>query len=298
MSFATVLIPTFDHGPLLAHAIDSVLMQTFQDFEIAVIGDGVPAHARPHVEAACAKDPRIRFIDQPKSARTGEPWRHEALLEADSTIVCYLCDDDLWLPDHIEMAAQALEKADFVNAWLLRVMADGGLSARPPQDLARPEYRTLLRGQINRIGLSCVAHRLDAYRRLPYGWRETPGRIATDRYMWLQWLDAQDTRFACLYNLSVLGFPAAMRREWSIERRDAELAEWLQTLRSPAGVANIRRWGLAQLLRVSAQAELTNGALRGRLHTIARLASEARSVPSSREAALAEIASLSTLEQA
>jgi GalNAc5-diNAcBac-PP-undecaprenol beta-1,3-glucosyltransferase len=293
MSFATILIPTFDHGPLLGYAIDSVLMQTFQDFEIVVIGDGVPAQARPHVEAACAKDARIRFVDRPKSARTGEPWRHDALREADSTIVCYLCDDDLWLPDHLEMLGRALDGADFVNTWLLRVMVDGSVSARPPWDLARPEYRTLLREQTNRIGLSCVAHRLDAYRRLPYGWRDTPPEIATDRHMWIQWLDAPQMRFSCLLNLSVLGFPAAMRRDWSIERRSAELAEWLQLLGSPAGVAEIRRRGLAQLLRVSAQAELANGILRARLRAIAGLVSEARSAPSPHGATFAEIAELS-----
>jgi GalNAc5-diNAcBac-PP-undecaprenol beta-1,3-glucosyltransferase len=296
MSFATVLIPTFDHGPLLGYAIDSVLMQTCQDFEIVVVGDGVPAQARPHVEAACAKDDRIRFVDRPKGARTGEPWRHEVLSKADSTIVCYVCDDDLWLPDHLEMVGQALENADFVKTWLLRIMPGGRVSARPPWDLGRPGHRTLLREYTNRIGLSCVAHRLDAYRRLPYGWRETPAGVATDRHMWLQWLETPQVRFACLLHLGVLGFPAVMRRDWTIEKRSAELAEWLQKLRSPAGLTEIRRRGLAQLLRVATQSEMALGNLRARLRSIAHLASEARSAPPLGEAALARIAELSTLE--
>lgn len=36
-----VIIPTCNHGPTLLRAVESVLGQTFQDFRIVIVGDGV-----------------------------------------------------------------------------------------------------------------------------------------------------------------------------------------------------------------------------------------------------------------
>ena len=97
---ATILIPTFDHADLIAFPLRSILRQSDQDFEILVVGDGVPERTR-EVLAPFLDDPRIRFFDNPKGAGNGELHRHAALQEASGDIVCYCGDDDLWLPDHL-----------------------------------------------------------------------------------------------------------------------------------------------------------------------------------------------------
>ena len=58
-----------------------------------------------------AADPRVRWFDNPKGPRHGELHRHAALQEARGEIVCYLCDDDLWLPDHVERMRALLDGA-------------------------------------------------------------------------------------------------------------------------------------------------------------------------------------------
>ncbi|HUF18169.1 MAG TPA: glycosyltransferase family A protein [Thermoanaerobaculia bacterium] len=63
---ATVIIPTFDHGPLLKYSVESALKQTVDDIDIFVVGDGVPAEHREAVSAAVRSDSRIRF---PRSSR-------------------------------------------------------------------------------------------------------------------------------------------------------------------------------------------------------------------------------------
>jgi len=111
---ATVIVPTHDHGPTLRFALASALAQTVEDIEVLVIGDGVPDVTREIVDEVLRQDARVRFFDHPKGPRHGEPYRHEALGEARGDIVCYLCDDDLWLPQHVELVREALEGADFV----------------------------------------------------------------------------------------------------------------------------------------------------------------------------------------
>ena len=95
---ATVVIPTFDHGPLLEYSLASALRQTVPDIEVFIIGDGVPDVTRQIVARAVRQDPRVRFFDNPKGARRGEAHRHRALAEAKGSIVCYLSDDDLGRP--------------------------------------------------------------------------------------------------------------------------------------------------------------------------------------------------------
>jgi GalNAc5-diNAcBac-PP-undecaprenol beta-1,3-glucosyltransferase len=256
MSRIAILIPTHDHGPLLGCAIDSALRQTVQDFEIIVIGDGVPADARPHVEAACKRDARIRYVERPKSARTGEPYRHEVLQKLDCELVFYLSDDDLWLPDHLELMSRALQGADFANTWSVRV-GEGkeGMEALPFAGLRRQEHRWLLYNKKNRIGLSAVAHRLDAYRRLPFGWRQTPPELGTDAYMWMQWVEAAGTRFASLQQLTLLNFRSPPRKDWSLARREEELRRWLVASATPAGCLAIQKQAMAQLLKLSSVLE-------------------------------------------
>src|SRR5256885_893248 len=87
---ATILIPTFDHGPMIRSPLESALAQTAGNTEIFVVGDGAPDVTRDVVGELAERDPRIRFFDNPKGPRHGEIHRHAALAEARGRIVLYL----------------------------------------------------------------------------------------------------------------------------------------------------------------------------------------------------------------
>lgn len=225
MARVTVIIPTHNHGRLLLGAVRSLLRQTVQDFELFIIGDGVTAETREAIGQALALDPRIRFFDHPKSPRHGEPYRHEALIAAATgEIVCYLSDDDLWLPQHLESIRRALESAGMAHALPLWVNPDGSLSTTLI-DLALPEWVqwTLAGGKKN--SLSFVGHTMDFYRRLPHGWRTTP-EGPTDHYMWAQMLSVPGMRAAGTGEYTVIGMPSILRKGWSPSRREEEMQVW------------------------------------------------------------------------
>lgn len=222
---ATVLIPTHDHGPTLLRSVRSALGQTAEDLEVFVVGDGVPDATREVMGELTGSDDRVRFFDNPKGPRHGELHRHAALQEAGGEIVCYLADDDLWLPDHVEEMRRLLGEADFAHALPLSIDGDGRFH-HFRVDLARPYWRELLLGGENRIPLSCGAHTLELYRRLPAGWRTTPDETYTDLYMWQQILAVPGSRAVSGTAPTVLHFPSSGREGWTEAQRLAELDAW------------------------------------------------------------------------
>lgn len=230
---ATVVIPTHDHGPMLRHSVASALAQTVEDIEIFIVGDGMPDATRDVARSVARLDPRIRLFEHAKAPRHGETLRHEALREAVGRIVCYLSDDDLWTPDHVETMLALLEHCDFGNALPLYLDRWQGLSSLTV-NLESDYFRRLILSGTNRIPLSCGAHTLDMYRTLPHGWRTTPAGIPTDLYMWQQFLADPGCRARSAARPTVLCFPALTRKTMTAVERADELAEWTGHLAGPA----------------------------------------------------------------
>jgi GalNAc5-diNAcBac-PP-undecaprenol beta-1,3-glucosyltransferase len=248
MPRATVLIPTHDHGPLLRYSVRSALAQSVEDIEVFIVGDGVPDETR-EIAAELGRDPRVRFFDNPKGPSRGELHRHEALKEAGSEVVCYLSDDDLWLPDHVETVLPLLREADFAGAFQVVVLEDGSLKPTAT-DISLPYYRRLMlsgsRG-VNRVPLSSGAHTMEMYRRLPHGWRTSPPEAATDLYMWQQFLSIPGCRAVSATRPTVLQFPSPARRSWSLQERVDELDLWSEKTADP-------EWRVAFIAEVLASA--------------------------------------------
>ena len=174
---ATVIVPTsIDRGPLLQYSVGSVLAQTVRALEVFIIGDGVQDLTREAAHALARQDSRVRFFDHPKGSRRGETYRHQALQEARGAIVCYLCDRDLWLPDHLATMRQLLTTADFGTTLPLDIRVDGTI--RTPMsshlDLGRVDDRQhVLRERLG-FQLSVVGHTLDI---VPVGFRTAGGSL-------------------------------------------------------------------------------------------------------------------------
>ena len=263
MTRATVLIPTHDHGRTLWYAAKSVLAQSVEDLELFIVGDGVGDETREVVAELGRGEPRVRFFDRPKGPRHGEIHRHAALDAARGEIVCYLSDDDLWLPDHVATLEEQLAETDFTHTLSLWVDADGTLKAGITRDLAAPRVRReVLEGRKADISLSCAGHTLALYRRLPHGWRTTPAGIPTDVYMWQQILAVEGCRAGFGARPTCLRFPSPRRSGWPIELRTEELERWWKRIQDPAWRAGFEREVAEVLVRDHAARRLELRTLR------------------------------------
>lgn len=102
----TVLISTYNRPQYLAEAIESVINQRLQDWELIVLNDG-GVDVREVVEKFA--DPRIIYV--PDTVNRGAARRfNQGLNLARGEYVVYLGDDDLFYPNHLEVLAKALDE--------------------------------------------------------------------------------------------------------------------------------------------------------------------------------------------
>lgn len=253
---AAVLIPTHDHATTLDLAVRSALEQTVAEIEVLIVGDGVGDEVRAVASDLLREDERVRFLDLPKGPNHGEVHRGTAIESTEAEIVCYLCDDDLLLPEHVESMRELLEGVDLAHSQNGLFDPDGTWH-HIFADLSSPACRdwVLQPGQ-NVVALTGTAHTTAAYHRLPHGWRTTPAGHWPDHYMWQQFLAQPWVRAATAPRVTALQFPTHLggREGWPPAQRRAELEKWRANLTRPEGRALLEK-AIGAALRTQATAE-------------------------------------------
>jgi hypothetical protein len=233
MALVTVLIPTHDHCDTLWRSVASVQVQTVQDFELFVVGDGAPARTAEIMQELCDRDSRIHYFPHPKGEGHGEAYRHEALQQASGKYVCYLGDDDLWVVNHLDVMTSVLESHDFAHTIQMEVMTNGELFACTGNINLLSLRQRLINTKYNYFGPGCVGHTLSAYRRLPHGWRPRPDGMPSDLYMWKQWLSQDWCRFHSEPAPTLIKLGSPLRKGISIKQRCVEMDQWVEKMRQP-----------------------------------------------------------------
>ena len=120
MPKVSVIIPCYNAMRFLPKAVDSVLQQTYQDFEIVMINDG--STDRIEAWADTLEDKRIRFISQTNQGLAAA--RNQGIEQARGDYIAFLDADDLWHPSKLEKQVSVLEEdpdAGLVYTWVLLV---------------------------------------------------------------------------------------------------------------------------------------------------------------------------------
>lgn len=102
----TVLISTYNRPRYLAEALASIFAQSYENFEVILTRDG--GQGVSHVVEQF-DDERLIFVDRDHNRGLAYSF-NRALERARGKYVCYLGDDDLFYPDHIETLVDALER--------------------------------------------------------------------------------------------------------------------------------------------------------------------------------------------
>lgn len=105
MKTVSVIIPCYNQGHLLGEAVDSVLAQTYSDFEIIVVDDG-STDCTPNVAAKYGD--RICYIR--KTNAGASVARNLALDRSKGKLVALLDADDRWLPKKLEVQVPYFDK--------------------------------------------------------------------------------------------------------------------------------------------------------------------------------------------
>ena len=245
MTRASVLIPIHDKPTTLPLTVDTVLRQTVDDLEVLLIGDGVTDDVRSVVAELTAGDERVRFLDFPKGPHHGERYRHDAVQQARSDAIFYLCDDDLLLPDHVADLLGLLEQHSFVQSLNGEVRPDGSVRFYAA-DLGDPEVVALhLRDDIRfcSVSITGTAHTRRLYDAVDDRWDTTPTGWWPDHWQFRKLMRHPSYSGATSARMTALQFPTSSdgRDTWSAEARVEELRPWHALVVAPGAQDEIDR---------------------------------------------------------
>ena len=107
----SVIIPTYNHEQFVVETIESVLNQSFRDFELIVINDGCMDQTenvlKPYIESGL-----IRYVWQENQGVAHA--RNNGLSLAVGEYIAFLDDDDTWPPDKLRWQVESLDNSDAV----------------------------------------------------------------------------------------------------------------------------------------------------------------------------------------
>lgn len=142
----TVITPTYKRHQYLKNAIDSVLGQTYTDFEIIVVDDNPPeSEERIKTEEVIREynDVRIHYIQNEKNIG-GADSRNKAIGIAKGEYIAFLDDDDMYLPDRLKVQVEAM----MANDWDVCVM-DGATFVYETGEPVAERHQRLWDGMTN-----------------------------------------------------------------------------------------------------------------------------------------------------
>lgn len=120
MPFFSIIIPTYNRSDFVSFAIESVVSQTFQDWELIIVDDGSTDDTKD-VVAGFLSDVRIRYIWQANQERSVA--RNNGISLSKGEYICFLDSDDYYLPNHLstfydrinETSASALFSESYIE---------------------------------------------------------------------------------------------------------------------------------------------------------------------------------------
>jgi len=101
----SVIVPTFNRASSINRTIESVLKQTFMDFELIIVDDGSTDHTRETISSL--NDSRVRYFYQENKGRSAA--RNAGANRSNGKYLVFLDSDDDVLPAWLHRMAQALE---------------------------------------------------------------------------------------------------------------------------------------------------------------------------------------------
>ncbi len=141
----SVVIPIYDRTHELRAAIESILTQSYANWELLLVTDGSPPETMAVVDDYRA-DPLIKVFSYGDSSGTAVRGRNRGIKEARGDYVAFLDSDDVAAPDRLTLSVREMERqgCDVVyGAWTalldgtrpMKDLHDGQLVQSPPCDL-------------------------------------------------------------------------------------------------------------------------------------------------------------------
>ncbi len=210
----SVVIPTYNCAQYITEAVESVLNQTYKDFEIIVVDDGSRDNTKEVIKRYLNK---IKYIYQQNSGPSAA--RNRGIKEAKGEYIAFLDADDIWLPQKLELQIKFMEKevglifSDMIlfnekgiikNSFLKEKLFFNKLSIKPLSSTEKVIYDNVFNAllQENFIPTNTVIVKKECFNKVGF-FDETLFSVE-DRDMWL--------RIGLFYDIGFINFPLVLKR--------------------------------------------------------------------------------------
>ncbi len=179
----SIITPTYNCGRFIGRTIDSVLAQTYEDWEMIIVDDRSTDDTKAVVDEYMAKDSRIKYtlLNENSGAAVA---RTKAMALAEGEYMAFLDSDDIWLPEKLRL------QLDFMNENGYAFSCTAYEQIDEDDNFLGRIIRTVKRTDYNRLLLDCpVGNSSVMYSVKKMGKFEVPDiRKRNDDALWLRML--------------------------------------------------------------------------------------------------------------
>lgn len=181
----SIIIPAYNAEKFITRSVESVLKQTFEDFELIVINDGSKDQTLKHLKSI--NDERLVIISQ--NNKGVSVARNTGINNARGEFVCFLDADDEYLPNHLEHLAGLITKNPFREFFATRFRITLRIDSN---DIIMPNttgdvlyYEDVIQEMLKNtemIWTGCICIKREMFKK--YGMFEPGVKLGEDTDMW------------------------------------------------------------------------------------------------------------------
>ncbi|MDE6142653.1 MAG: glycosyltransferase [Muribaculaceae bacterium] len=104
----SIITPSYNCAAFIGETIESILSQTYQNWELLITDDCSSDNSREIINEYCARDSRIKLFKLEKNSGAGVA-RNNSIEEAKGRYIAFCDSDDRWYPDKLERQIEFME---------------------------------------------------------------------------------------------------------------------------------------------------------------------------------------------
>ena len=106
----SIIIPAYNRAHLIGETLDSIIAQTYKNWECIVVDDGSSDHTERILQNYCAKDSRFKFYHRPENHLPGgNGARNYGFEKSKGEYIQWFDSDDIMSPSKMEYQVAALQ---------------------------------------------------------------------------------------------------------------------------------------------------------------------------------------------
>jgi len=243
----SIITPTYNCGKFISETIDSVLRQSYENWEMIIVDDCSTDNTKEIVETYIKQDNRIKYylLDVNSGAAIA---RTKAMELAKGKYMAFLDSDDLWTPDKLEKQILFMKKNDYnFTCTAYEQIDEKGISLNKI-------IKTVSKTDYNRLLLDCpVGNSTVMYNVERLGKFVVPNiRKRNDDALWLQILKKEKY----IYGMDNILMKYRIRSN-SISSNKIQLVKYhwklyreIEHLSIPRSLFHIVCWGILKTLKI------------------------------------------------